>query len=296
MGQSHSTVEVLMEDLETKQLLNLPKENSRSTMSLSNGTILLCGGGGFSNFRKCIRLDHGTWKDHSTLNRIRTSHSAVVTQIATFLFGGVPHDIFTREAAYGFDPALKSHKSYEYLPNNSNTWLMGKNEIPRGFYYGCAIASKCGQKIWLIGGGVPPKKQILSFDIKDHTFEILQSQLNDGRTSHRCAYIPNTNKIMITGGHTDSTEIFDTDDGSVTMASSMNMKRAGHGMGTVTINGQDRLAVFGGDSGSCTWLDSVELYNTKTQQWEATNIKLKEPKASFALLEVKLGDIISELK
>ena len=296
MGQSHSTVEVLMEDLETKQLSNLPIENSRSTMSLINGTILLCGGGGFSNFRKCYRLDHGTWKDHSTLNRIRDSHSAVATQSATFLFGGFPHDIFTREAAYGFDPAIKSHRSYEYLPNDSNTWLMGKNEIPGGFFSGCAIASKCGQKIWLIGGGVPPKKQIVSFDIKDHTFEELQSQLNEERTSHRCAYIPSTNKIMITGGHTDSTEIFDTDDESVTMASPMNVKRAGHGMGTVTINGEDRLAVFGGDSGNSTWLDSVEIYNTKTKEWENTTMKLNEPKAQFAFLHVKLGDIISELE
>ena len=107
---------------------------------------------------------------------------------------------------------------------------------------------------------------------------------------------------MITGGFFDfseifdSTEIFDTDDGSVTMAGPMNVKRFEHGMGTVTINGEDRLVVFGGRSDEDAWLDSVELYNTQTQQWEITTIKLKEPKADFAFLEVKVGDIISELQ
>ena len=58
---------------------------------------------------------------------------------------------------------------------------------------------------------------------------------------------------MITGGGNDdfldSTEILDTEDGSVTMASPMNFKRAYHGMGLVTINGEERLAVFGGHDG-----------------------------------------------
>ena len=294
--QSHSTVEVLIEDLEIKQLPTLPIENCGSTITLNNGTFLLCGG--LKGFRKCIQFDHGTWKNHSTLNRIRDSHSAIATQLATFLFGGYSHDVFTREDVYGFDPVIKSHKSYEYLPNNSNTWLMGKNEIPGGFYSGCAIASKCGWKIWMIGG-LENEKRILSFDVKEHTFQELPFQLNVERWTHRCAYIPNTKKIMITGGRNnrkeicDSTEIWDTDDGSVTMASPMNIKRAGHGMGTVTINGEDRLAVFGGNSGVLDWLDSVELYNAKTKKWETTTLKLKESKASFALLEVKLGDIIS---
>ena len=61
---------------------------------------------------------------------------------------------------------------------------------------------------------------------------------------------------MITGGYNDyegyldSTEILDTEDGSVTMASPMNSKRGGHGMGVVTINGEERLAVFGGSDGN----------------------------------------------
>ena len=101
---------------------------------------------------------------------------------------------------------------------------------------------------------------------------------------------------MITGGYDngylDSTEILDTEDGKVTMASPMNSKRYAHGMGVVTINGIDRLAVIGGHDGRNEH-DSVELYNTQTEKWEMTDFKLREPKHAFGFLTIKLGDIFS---
>ena len=104
---------------------------------------------------------------------------------------------------------------------------------------------------------------------------------------------------MITGGHCnfndlDSTEILDTEGGSVTMASPMNSKRAAHGIGIITVNGEDRLAVVGGSDGR-TQLDSVELYNTQTEKWEMTDFKLSEAKFGFGFLPIKLGDIVSKL-
>merc|ERR1712012_94943 len=94
------------------------------------------------------------------------------------------------------------------------------------------------------------------------------------------------------GGCLDSTEILDTEDGSVTMASPMNFKRANHGMGVVTINGEERLAMFGGYDGRYN-LDSVELYNNLTEKWKTTDIKLREAKGQFGFLSVKLADVIS---
>ena len=105
---------------------------------------------------------------------------------------------------------------------------------------------------------------------------------------------------MITGGNynfnsTDSTEVLETEDGSIAMASPMNSKRYGHGMGVVTINGEDRVTVFGGSDG---WnkLDSVELYNAKTEKWEMADFKLSGAKSGFSFLTVKLGDILSNLQ
>ena len=199
-------------------------------MVAHNGTILLCGG--YGNLVKCLQLDNRMWKEHSTLNMERDLHSAVTTQTATFVFGG-----------------FYSSTTYEYLPKDSTKWLTGKTEIPAGFTNGFAIAVKSGQEIWLIGG-FGTEKRILSFDVESHTFQEMPFQLNVGRRVHRCAFIPNTNKIMITGGYDngylDSTEVLDTERGSVTMACPMNSKRFGHGMGAITINGENRLAVFGG--------------------------------------------------
>ena len=252
-------------------------------MVAHNGTIILCGGMG--NLEKCLQLDNGTWKEHSTLNKKRTLHSAVTTQTATFIFGG----------------DYSNRKTYEYLPKDSTKWLMGKTGIPGGFNRGFAIAFKSGQEIWLIGGA-GTEMRILSFNVNDHTFQELPFQLNVGRYGHRCAFIPNTNKVMITGGYNfsqctwlDSTEILDTDDGSVTMASPMNSKRYGHGMGVITINGEDRLAVFGGRDGRNS-LYSVELCNTQTEKWEISDFKLSEAKFGFSFLTVKLGDILSNLQ
>ena len=99
----------------------------------------------------------------------------------------------------------------------------------------------------------------------------------------------------MTGGNSDgfqdSTEVLDTEGGSVTIASPMNSKRVHHGMSVVTINGKDRLVVFGGYDGRNS-LDSVELYNTHTEKWEMADFKLREAKSGFSFLTVKLGDII----
>ena len=224
-GFESSVVEFLNGDLKMKQLSNLPHKIGASSMVAHFGTILFCGG--FGNSKNCLQLDNGTWKRHSILNDKRAWHSAVTTQIGTFIFGGDD-----------------SSTTYEYLPKDSTKWLTGKTEIPEGFISGCAIAVKSQQEIWLIGGGTT-EKRILSLDVESHTFQVLPFHVGR-QAGHRCAFIPNTNKIMLTGGNSSSTEVLDTEDGSVTMATPMNSKRIAHCMGVVTINGIDRLAVFGG--------------------------------------------------
>ena len=85
--QSIKTVEVIFGDLGTKHLKSLPEGFEASSIVLHDGSILLCGG--YTNRKKCLKLDHGTWKEHSTLDQERYGHSAVTTQTATFLFGGL---------------------------------------------------------------------------------------------------------------------------------------------------------------------------------------------------------------
>ena len=258
-------------DLGTKKFPNLPfGTNFHTSLVLHNKTILLCG----VNWMKCLQLDNGTWKEHSTFNLPRDSSSPIVaTKTATFIFGGFSHScIFT----------------YEYLPKDSTTWLMGKTKIPGGFLEGCAIAVKSEQEIWLIGG-IYSRHRVLCFNVNDHTFHELPYQLKARRTDYKAVFIPNTNKILVTGGLAPP-EIIDPKEGKVTMANPMHFKRSLHGMGIVTIDGEDRLAVLGGFDGRAK-LDSVEFYNVKTEKWETSSIKLKDTKYGFAYLSLKLGDI-----
>ena len=80
----------------------------------------------------------------------------------------------------------------------------------------------------------------------------------------------------------------------------MTQERFGHGIGVVTINGKEKLAVFGGSEEFVfpkelvKHLDSVELYNAEAGKWEPTDIKLNEPKEYFGFVTVKLSEIISK--
>jgi len=288
-----SYVQVITGDLGNKKLPDLPEDISESAMVLHNGTILLCGGR-YKNQKKCLKLDQGTWTEHSTLNMERVGHSVVSTQNTTFIFGGED----------------SSETTYEYLPKDSTTWITGKTKIPAPFYNGSAIVVKPDQEIWLIGAqgmdGYDSPSSIISFNVHDHTFRVLPIQMKVSRDDYKCAFIPNTNKIMVTGGiaygysseygypDLDVSEIIDVENGSVNVAEPMNAKRADHGIGVIAINGEERLVVLGGDNEG-KWLDSVEIYNSQTKKWETTEMKLKDPSVSFGVLSVKLGTIISML-
>ena len=62
----NSKIEVLIGDLKSKKLPDLPQNIEMPSMVLHYGTILVFGG--WKNNKKCLQLDDGTWKDHSTLN------------------------------------------------------------------------------------------------------------------------------------------------------------------------------------------------------------------------------------
>ena len=127
--------------------------------------------------------------------------------------------------------------------------------------------------------------------METHSFTVLPTKLLVGRTRFQCSSIPNTNKVIVTGGYDlSSTEILDTVDGSVTMTSPMRGRRSDHGIGIVTVNGVDKVAVFGGYGGIAGsregYLKTVEIYNPESEKWEDSKFELKEAKANFGFVSV----------
>ena len=275
-----SSIEVKSGNARTKKFTDAsrqsPKILSRCQMLNHNGSIYLMNG------QDCYTFEKGLWKFHSRSKGVTANALAVSTDIGIFSF------------YFGFN--------YDYLLNGKNAWNNGNIKIPRGFRNGSAIFVKSKQEIWLIGG-LHTERRILTFDIKSFTFEELPLKLNIGRFGHRCETIPGTNKIMITGGQTFdlvtqcSTEILDPETLSITIASPMNRRRSEHGMSVVTINDEDRLAVFGGFEDSFRDLRCFELYNTKTQKWELTKeISFRKGKRGFGYISVKSEMISKYLK
>ena len=267
----------------------LPYHTKCHSLVMHNSQILLCGAelDSFHRFNRkslhCLTLIDGKWKKHSTLNKMRFQASIVSTNVATFVFGGANQPFTPDDGDY--------RNTYEYLLKNSTTWKMGKTQIPNGFHYGFAIGVKEEQEIWLIGGK-GTKKRILSFDVHNHTFRELSFKLNVGRYAHKCAFIPGTNKIMVTGGRNnknflDSTEIIDIEGETVIRANPMNTIRFAHEIGNMTINNEERLVVFGGPQSG----NSVEVYNPHTQTWQNSNIKLKNSSYTFGFLNTKLRNV-----
>ena len=174
-----------------KELPNLPCSIISSSLILRDGTILTFGCR-YDFIQKSLLLEHGIWRDHSILNWGRTSAGAITVKSSgtSFVFGGYlnPEECIP----------------YEYLQKGSSTWKIGKAGIPGGFIDGCAIATRSEKEILLIGG-VDTGQRILKFNVIDYTFEKFPTKLIVPRSQARCAFVPGTNKIMITGGCHDVT-------------------------------------------------------------------------------------------
>ena len=287
-GKTPIYVQVISGDSSIKQFPSLPDTKEIKcpryicgpSLVIHNKTILLCGAG--KNAEKCLQLERDSWKEHSIHNNEgRFGSSVVSTHLATFIFGG-----------------RDTENTYEYLPIGSTTWQVGKTAIPGGFKFGFAIADKSDTEIWLFGGK-STEKRILSFNPYYNTFEELPTKLNIPRSDLRCAYIPGTNQIAVTGGDLlykslKEVEYFDTKDKIISMRfreGHLNFPRGHHGIGIVTINDEEKLAVFGGLGEKYNKLDNVEFYNAKTKTWETSNITLTEPNWAFASLTFKPSDL-----
>ena len=282
-GSTLSSIEVLSSEssiMSNKKLAELPDEISgKPSLFLHDDKILLCGGRGNEN--KCLMHENNAWKEHSTLNEYRMFASAMTTADGTYIFGGDGSKV-----------------TFEFLAKNSKAWREGRTKILDGFTRGCAVEVPLKREILLIGGlgPGPAETRILKFDIESSaTFEVVYVSLIKERVGHTCARLPDTNLIVIAGSYnSDTVEFLNLDDYTITLGNPMNTLRRYHGMAVITIDNEDRLAVFGGNDENDDFLDSVETLNSRTRNWEVSDLKLKVGKETFGYISVP-NDVILKL-
>ena len=61
-------------------------------------------------------------------------------------------------------------------------------------------------------------------------------------------------------------------------------ERSMHGIGVMNIENQEKLVVFGGTNYSKKEMDSIEIFDEKTEKWYLADFKLNEPRADFGFM------------
>ena len=266
--------------------------------------------------------------DDFQLAKSERNHAvAVSTNIGTFLFGGskwenrytyeylpkdsniwqwqdgkthIPQGFNIDEIGYTTAVSVKSNEIWlvngeedlvEMSDTHWNSWNMPNDELDfhinferiHDIEYGSYMRKKRAYK-----------GSVYCFNPETHTFKslaIVFSSTRSKRSGHRCAMIPGSNKLMVTGGIMDKmaksgTDIIDIDDRTVTSGSPLSHERAYHGIGIMTVDNKDRIAVFGGSDENDEMIDSVEIYDAVKDEWEISNIKLDQIRDSFSFLSL----------
>ena len=79
----------------------------------------------------------------------------------------------------------------------------------------------------------------------------------------------------------------------------MNLKRGGHAIGLLTIQGEERIAVIGGyeifsgNPFNVDSIDSIETFNSKSGKWELSELKLSQRRFLFGRVSVPNDFILS---
>ena len=282
-----STVEVIPSVGSQFPIPNFPKQIFGCHLFMQNGTLTAAGGfdwnGSFNE--TWYQLKNGFWQINTAL---KTSGYCTPTNM-----------VITSKAIYTFGADENANK-VRYLPNNGKNWMVKEHiEIPGQFRIGCAVEIKSKGEIWLIGGNDDNGNRILSFDLETHTFKDLPLKLITGRSRHICfvTKIGDSEVILVTGGNSEaktpkrhtllnSVEIINIADGSVTSSPLMTFRRNGHGIGTLNINNQPRICVFGGWNGEKEE-NTVEVFDEETLKWELVkDFQMMEFKSEFGYITI----------
>lgn len=246
---------------------------------------ILCGGSEYGSEygnRNCWKLDvkGNSWVPFDSMIEARNYATVISMENETYVVGG-----------------LKTHNTVDVLKHDCNTWQEGI-KIPQSYI----ISDGCGVEIsdteaMLTGGSIG--QTILKVNIDEGIWDRSPHILKEVRTNLMCVLF--NNKVIITGGYvgpypTSRTEIIDISDENewyMWLGNDMNIRRAYHGMGIISLGNTLKLAAFGGkDNSEMEYLDldSIEIWNDNSETWELSAMTLKQPKSEFgfATLPIEL--------
>ena len=227
---------------------------------------VICGGNTPESTRSCFRLQSGEWKrDYRILSSDRNHATGFSINGKAYTLGG----------SY-------TQNSSDILDFKEGVWKEGPKLIDPQVYSSCGVV--ISNEEFLLIGGYYGSRKIFKFNAKsEHWSEV--GSVQHPRWRHACALYKN--KVYISGGLSakSSVEVLDLDSLTTRVINYHQIGRADHGLGMVHIDGQLRLAAFGGkDFDGVT--DTIELFDDDTETWSLSEYKLSQKKMAFGYLSV----------
>ena len=302
LGLNSRNVEILGQNGE-RNLPELPYEtHGNSLIRTSNNEIWLLDG----KSEKCFILTAKGWKYFIRFQR----------NMQNGIFIEMPDDYYMLGGSYC--PTLNC-----YLPKNWKNlgcwscWML-TNPFPRSMnkctckdvdeckmqdirrygaqiHWGIHFNASGGHKISDEEFIIVKIRDVLKFNIKNQKW-IKWYELKEERIEGQSIILDG--KLIVTGGCNfitrdlvKSTEIMDLSTGKSWFGGDLNVGRVGFGMAFLYLEGKRRILVFGGKSAEFenpVLFDSIEIWNDETNQWDMSNMKLKEKNSNFGFTSMPI--------
>ena len=267
-----------------KPIPPLPKILIKPTLLLTSENELMCIGGSYN--RECYILKNGEWKFHSLLQEERLGSAVVQMPNGIYVLRGI----------------CRNRQMSEFLPIKSTKWIEGpelhfyRNDTKTFRLF--ATAHKLSNEV-IVG-----HSENIIFKKYVNRPALSKFYLKNNIYAGQASVVFNS-KLMITGGKTwtkwsksgvymgkieYSTETILVDLDNVLKPAkylgNLNIPRALHRMEIILMENQRKIIAIGGETTGGKPLDSIEIFNMKTNTWDISNLKLSLPRANFSSIGV----------
>ena len=239
--------------------------NGHTTFITADDHIVSCGGSTGQYTHRCLTLASSGWEAGPVgdLTQERFGAAVVTTLQGTYVLGGEGDVVGVTS---------------DFLPRHSATFEAGP-ELPYKLYNGCAAGLSA--QAFVVLGGFYSLTSVRQYDAT-HGWSEDWPELTTGRYAHGCAAYGRVNntdyqfqKIIVAGGSIydigksslASMEILDITSKTLVAGPEMVTARSYFHLVLVERAGVEALLALGGETGSSTYLNTVEEYLVEQGEW-----------------------------